>query len=186
MTPPQIQHLTFGFKEHTADMLWLRAVQDFDYCENEIAKQTCQASGWLYHMLDTITDLAPHFRMPYATGGLALTVLVNDFPGASKIFDKGVERFPRDWPLLSRAAYHALYEEKDKPKAARLLKMAGEAGGPPWYFALATRLSNESGDIHFGEILLKQLESEPNTDPFLLKTLRERVQKAQNGATSPR
>lgn len=177
LAPPQVQHLTFGHREQVADSLWLRAVQDFDYCEQEIAKQTCRSTGWLFRMLDLVTDLAPDFRMPYATGGLALTVLVNDFQGASRIFDKGVARFPKDWPLLSRAAYHALYEEKDKAKAARLLEQAGKAGGPPWYYLLAARLSSDEGNVAFVESLIAGLEAEAAPDPLLLKTLKARLEK---------
>lgn len=179
LAPPHVQHFTFGHREQVADSLWLRSVQDFDYCEQEVAKQTCRSTGWLFRMLDLITDLAPDFRMPYATGGLALTVLVNDFSGASRIFDKAVVRFPKDWPILSRAAYHALYEEKNKEKAARLLEQAAKAGGPSWYYMLAARLSSEEGDLAFLENLIAQLESESSPDPLLIKGLKDRLEKAR-------
>ncbi|HRO67560.1 MAG TPA: hypothetical protein PL182_08355 [Pseudobdellovibrionaceae bacterium] len=179
LPPPQITRFVFGMGDQVADFLWLRALQDFDYCEKEIAKQACISSGWLFRMLDLITDLAPQFRMPYATGGLALTVLVNDFKGASALFEKAVVAFPEDWPILSRAAYHVLYEEKDKMKAAQLLKRAAEQGAPPWYYMLANRLSLEEGDYEFSKALILQLENESNPDPLLLQSLRKRVDEAR-------
>lgn len=181
LSPPAIQHFTFGMREQTADFLWLRAVQDFDYCENEIAKQVCQSTGWLFRMIDLITDLSPKFRMPYATGGMALTVLVNDFEGASRIFDKAVSAFPKDWAILSRAAYHVMYEEKNKQKAVGLLKRAADQGAPPWYYFLANRLATEDGNLLFTEKLIQQLESEPSPDPLLLKNLKARLEKARKG-----
>lgn len=177
--PPQTQHFAFGMKEQTADSFWLRAIQDFDYCEKSLAKNVCKANGWVFRMLELITDLAPKFRMPYATGGLTLSVIVNDQPGASVIFDKGVAAFPNDWPILSRAAYHALYEEKNKTKAAELMERAAKAGAPPWYYMLAAKLAKEGGDAEFGVSLLKQLEDDPASDPRLLEALRKRVQEAQ-------
>lgn len=185
LTPPEIRHLTFGTQEQTADLLWLRAVQDFDYCENEVAKQVCQSTGWLFRMLDLITDLSPQFRMPYAVGGLALTVLVNDFEGASRIFDKAVQRFPKDDAILARAAYHALYEEKDKAKASRLLRQAAEAGAPPWYYLLANRVATEQGDLDFTRAMIAQLEAEPQEDSVLISTLKKRLQQAEAGEALP-
>jgi hypothetical protein len=102
-------------------------------------------------------------------------VIVNDFAGASRIFDKAVKAFPNDWPILSRAAYHAIYEEKDKEKAAKLLLRSAELGGPPWQYLLASRLSLESGEREFTEAMIHQLESEPRPDPVLIKTLKDRL-----------
>lgn len=179
LIPPQTQHFSFGMKEQMADTLWVRALQDFGYCEQPLAKQVCRANSWVFRMLDLITDLAPKFRMPYATGGLTLSIVVNDQSGASVIFDKGVAAFPSDWPILSRAAYHALYEEKNKTKAAGLMERAAKAGAPPWYYLLAARLAKDEGDVNFGVSLLEELQKDPQADPQLLEALRKRVQEAQ-------
>lgn len=175
LTPPQIQHFIFGLGEQTADGLWVRAIQDFDYCEQEVAHQTCRGEGWLYRMLDLITDLAPSFRIPYATGPLALTVIVNDYQGASKLFDKAAKAFPNDWSILYRAAYHALYEEHDKVKAAGLLEQSLKAGGPHWLAALATRLYTDGGEAALGEALLHEVESQPGTDPRFVQRLKDHL-----------
>lgn len=181
LSPPQIQRFTFGTQEQVADALWMRALQDFDYCEKEVSTKVCRQDGWLYRMLDLATDLSPRFRMAYSAGGLALTVLVNDFAGASKIFEKGLKEFPNDLTLLERAAYHALYEEKDDRKAAGLLERAAKAGAPPWYYLLATKLYGHEGRTELAENLLRDLENAPNPDPVLVKTLRERVEALKSG-----
>lgn len=177
LTPPQIQHFTFGTREQAADSLWIRAIQDFDYCEKEVAKQTCVSTGWLYRMLDLVTELSPKLRAAYTMGATSLTIIVNDFAGASKLFDKGVREFPNDWVLLGRAAYHALYEEKNNEKAAALLQRAARNGAPPWYYLLATRLYGKEGRAELAENLLRQFESDPNPDPVLVRSLKERIGK---------
>lgn len=185
MVPLQMRHVTFGLKEQVADFLWLRAVQDFDYCEKSLAPQSCVGEGWLFRMLDLIGELSPSFRMPMAAGPIALTVVVNDIKGASRLFDRAVRNFPNDWPILSRAAYHALYEENDKEKAAGLMRRAAQNGAPAWYYLLATRLYTEAGRLAVAEALFAQLAQDPNPDKVLLETLAKRLKAHKESATPP-
>lgn len=171
--PPHMEYFSFGFHEVVADSLWIRAIQDFDYCENEVAKNICRGNSWLYHMLDTVTTLSPHFRMPFATGGVALSVIITDVEGASKIFDKAVMAFPKDWPILYRAAYHALLEEKDKEKAARLLVMSAQAGGGEWFYSLAQRLYLDEGQRELAMRLYEDLRAQ-GFDDSLLERMKSR------------
>ena len=137
--PKEIVRFAFGYNEPMADIFWIRAIQDFDYCDQKIDKTNCRGNSWLYKIIDVTTELSPQFRVPHSMGAIALSVIISDIPGASKIFDKATVRFPKDWTILGRAAYHAMYEEDDRSKAARLLKQAAENGGPYWYYALAGR-----------------------------------------------
>lgn len=166
--PKTLVHFHFGFNEVMADAFWLRAVQDFDYCENQLAQNLCQGQGWLYQILDVTSDLSPKFRMPLAAGSLALSIVISDIEGASKLFNKAVERFPKDWPILYRAAYHALYEEKNNEKAAKLLIRAGQNGAPPWTFSLAAKLYTEAGQRELAEKILQDGEGLP-------EEIRERI-----------
>ncbi|WII71410.1 hypothetical protein QJS83_13150 [Bdellovibrio sp. 22V] len=172
--PPMLERFSFGFSEIVADSLWIRTLQDFDYCDQEVAKKVCRNNSWLYQMLDAITNLSPHFRIPYAAGALALTVLITDVDGATKIFDKGVKAFPKDWPILYRAAYHYLYEVKDKKRAAELLIQAGQNGAPQWVFTLAGRLYSDSGHLELAESLLQEMIA-TNQDPVLIKRLQDKI-----------
>ncbi|UYL09537.1 tetratricopeptide repeat protein [Bdellovibrio sp. SKB1291214] len=173
--PPMFEHFTFGFNEVMADSLWIRLLQDLDYCEQSIAENTCKNDSWLYHMVDTVTNLSPDFRIAYAVGGLALTVLITDIDGATKIFDKSVKAFPKDWPILYRAAYHYLYEVKDNKRAAELLLMAADNGAPPWTRTLAGRLYTDSGNVDLAEKLLQDMKSS-NQDPHLIKRLEQKIE----------
>lgn len=172
--PPLLERFTFGFNETVADSLWIRVVQDLDYCEQTVALNTCKNNSWLYQMIDTITNLSPKFRAPYAVGGLALTVLITDVDGATKIFDKSVKAFPEDWPILFRAAYHYLYEVKNNRHAAYLLLQAADHGAPTWTRTLAGRLYVDSGDLELAQQLLEDMRK-TNQDKVLIERLERKI-----------
>lgn len=174
--PKNLVYLHFGFNEVMADSFWLRAVQDFDYCEQQLAANLCKGQGWLYRTLDLTSDLSPKFRAPLASGPLALSIIISDIDGATKLFDKATVRFPNDWPILYRAAYHALYEEKNNEKAASLLIRAAKNGAPPWTYSLATRLYTEAGQQELAERILQDGESIP---PEIKERIRKRLQLKQ-------
>lgn len=180
--PPGVQHFTFGFSEVTADFLWIRSIQDFDYCDQQLAKNLCMGKSWLFRMLDAITELSPKFRMPYSTGAVALSVMVSDIEGAAKIFDKGVTQFPNDWPILYRSAYHYLYEVRDKKKAADLFIRAGRNGAPIWVFSLAGGLYNESNDRSAAEAVLAEM-IKMEVDPIIVKRLEEKLMNLRANST---
>lgn len=172
---PNMEKFSFGYAEVLADILWIRALQDFDYCESTGNNNKCRGNSWLYQMLDAITNLSTDFRIPYATGGLALSVLVGDTPGATKFFDKGVTSFPHDWPILYRAAYHYLYEVNDKKKAAELLIQAGKNGAPQWVFTLAGRLYSDSGNLDLAEAMLIEMRKSKQ-DAILIERLQKKIE----------
>lgn len=171
----EIVNYTFGHQHVIADLLWVRLIQDFDYCEKKINEMDCVGKSWLFRMLDIATELDPKFGIAYRAGATALTVIISDYAGASIIFDKGVERMPTDWQLAYRAAYHAIYEEKNKPKAAALLKQAGQYGAPVWVFSLAGRLWAESGEVELAEALLKEMIL-TEKDPNIIKRLQDKLE----------
>lgn len=175
LAPPlDIQYFTFGHRDLLADTFWLRSIQDFDYCENKLKEHLCRGQGWLYQMLDVITNLSPTFRMAYSAGSMALTVIISDIEGASKFFDKAVRQFPDDWILLYKAAYHAIYEEKNPAKAADLVERAAKHGAPEWVYALAGRLYSQSGRAELAEGLARQLEA-TGGDPAVIAEIRKRA-----------
>ncbi len=176
--PLIIEKFSFGYKDLLADIFWLRTIQDFDYCEERTVTLHCKEQGWLSQMLNLITDLAPKYRIVYATGGLALSVLISDVEGARLFYEKAAKAFPYDWPILYRAAYHNLYEVKNKDRAAEFLVQAGKAGAPPWVFSLAAKLYTEEGKIQLGETLLKDLESQ-SVDPAVIEKMRTRINEAK-------
>lgn len=178
--PQQLKHFAFGYHEVLADTLWLRVVQDFDTCghlntegaadpliEDVVNREHKQRVGrcensWVFHMIDAITELAPSFRIPYATGGTILSVAVDDIAGATQIWSKAVGRFPADWRILYNASYHYLYEVGDRTEAARLLVESSKNGGPYWLDLLASRLYSKTGKAALGKaVMMEFLEKNP-------------------------
>jgi tetratricopeptide (TPR) repeat protein len=177
--PPLIEHYSFGMRPQVADFIWVRTIQDFDYCEKYLVKRTCVGNSWLYHMLEAIVNLDPNYNVAYSAGGLALTILISDYEGASKIFDRGVEVFPNDWQLLFRAGYHALYEENNFVKAADLYRRAGENGGPEYCIPLSKRLGTKEGQIEVGERLVAQL-IQREEEEGIINRLKEKIEGIRN------
>ncbi|MFZ4403904.1 MAG: hypothetical protein ACOYOK_07360 [Pseudobdellovibrionaceae bacterium] len=179
ISPPQgLQHMLFGYGETTTDLLWIRAIQDFDFCDKPVNKQTCTGNSWLFRMLDVITDISPQFRIPYAAGGLALSVIITDVSGATRIFEKGVAALPQDWTISYRGAYHYLYEEKNKKRAAELLIQSAKTGGPTWLYALAGRLYSDSGELDLAKALLQEM-IDNKQDENLIQRLRNKIASMQ-------
>jgi hypothetical protein len=183
--PEHMELFTFGFADSMADSLWLRWIQDSDSCvtyksalpANPIPAQEGEFSNprhkfcdnsWAFKMLDSITRLAPQFKMPYQAGAITLSVLVEDYEGAKVIFDRGVEAFPQDWQLLYRAAYHYLFDRHDLTHSAELMVRAEKAGAPSWLSLLAARLYSKAGraemGIHTLEEFRKSLTSQKDID----------------------
>ncbi|MBK9039695.1 MAG: hypothetical protein IPL83_11120 [Bdellovibrionales bacterium] len=179
LPPENIEHFTFGYGDSIADSLWIRSIQDMEFCgatavtaqvsqfdEPKSSVQTdptgtpkspaqCK-KGWAFHMLNEITDLSPKFEIVYTMGATGLSILVDDREGAEIIFDKGVVAFPRVWQISYTAAYHALFETGNLEKGARLLKQAGDSGAPGWVYFLATHVYSQAGLAELGKAVVEE------------------------------
>ena len=159
--PAAIKHFSFGFSDLYADILWLRLIQDIDYCGPEAGipvydgktKYKCE-KGWSYKMADAITELAPKFAKPYKVAGSIMSVIMNDKEGAKKIYDKGMRRHPNDWRLHFNAGYHYLFELEDEKKAAQILKKAADSGGPQWLYSLVASQYKKEGKYFLARKIL--------------------------------
>jgi hypothetical protein len=175
VAPPRgLEHFHFGFRYAMADTFWVRAIQDFDFCEQSLGQHLCKGKGWLFQTLDVVTTLDPQFRMAYSAGGMALSVIISDIEGASLLFDRAVEHFPQDELLLLKAAYHALYEEKNPGKAAGLMERAAKNGAPEWTYTLAGRLYTEAGQRELAERVLAEMK-DVGVDPAFQERLRQKL-----------
>jgi tetratricopeptide (TPR) repeat protein len=174
--PPHLEYFSFGFQMVVADSLWIRAIQDFDYCETPVGKNLCKGNSWLFQMLDAITNLSPDFLEPYREGAIALSVLVSDIEGASKLFDKGVPLHSNNFNFLYRAAYHAMYEEKNSAKAGELFMKAARVKGKDgdWLYSLATRLLTDGGKREMALRLYEEMK-DSGLDEGFLSRMREKL-----------
>lgn len=157
-----------------ADSLWVRAIQDFDYCEKLRNERDCRNKSWLFTILNAVTELSPDFLIGHRYGALALSVIVSDIEGASLIYDKAVERFPKSWSIPYNAGVHSLIEEKNPKKAAVYLELAAKRGAPPWLYSLSAKLYSETGQKE-AALKLYQQSVEDGVPPEILKKMRERL-----------
>ncbi|RYZ82699.1 MAG: hypothetical protein EOP06_21245, partial [Proteobacteria bacterium] len=193
--PSMMKYFALGYNEVLADSFWIRVIQDFDTCGRSQSQSTpnipaetvvatavlkqrvgrCEMS-WVYKMIDAITELAPQFRSPYSDGGVILSIAVDDVEGASRIYDKAVSKYPTDYPILYKAAYHFLYEVGDRPKAAGLLLDAAKYGAPKWVEILAARLYSKAGQAQLGlQVLNDFVAANPDKadDPHVKQRMAE-------------
>lgn len=179
--PPskKMTDFTFGYNDFLSSLMWVRVVQDFHICdqnkiksqypapvpgmdpvkdvlERKLPQSTCD-EGWVYQMLDVISDLSPDFKAVYTDGAVMLSVLVDDRMGAKHIFDKGILYYPEDWDLLYRAAYHELFEMQNAESASILLKRSGERGAPEWVYSLSAKLLTRLGQAAFAKTILESV-----------------------------
>jgi hypothetical protein len=197
MPPKDLKYFTLGYHDALADSLWIRVIQDFDLCENSthhnfdptpgpVVNDGVCRFGWVYHMIDTVTELSPQFHMPYTSGALMLTTVVNDNDGAEKIFEKGLARFPHDWSLQYYAAYFFIDSKPDVRRAAHLLAEAGKNGAPQWVISLAAGLYTNAGQAALAKKVLEEtLEASHDArwEPRLrdrLKLVEKQLVEAQN------
>lgn len=172
--PVGIKSVTLGYNELLADTLWIRVIQDIDYCESEntvksynpgikadealtvtLRPSRCDR-GWVFQYLDLITDLAPKFRSVYFNGATNLAVAVDDREGARLLVEKGLKQFPKEWRLAYLGSYIYLFEFQKPERAADLLLQASQNGGPSWLPVLASRLYSSAGRKALGRSVLEE------------------------------
>lgn len=180
--PPSMKYFTWGYNDLTSSLLWIRLVQNIDTCEegkysgsdyvapqqNKDGVVTIKAvverklkpskchKGWVYSMLDVITEITPRFKIAYEHGAQFLSIIVDDREGARLIFEKGLKLYPNDWRLNFNAAYLFLWELQDSARAGELLRVAINNGGPPTVSTLAATIYKEEGRLQMAEITLRE------------------------------
>lgn len=184
--PPQsIKHFSFGFAEVYGDILWLRLIQDMDFCSSAKGKPVykgnskyqCQ-EGWSYKMTDALTELTPRFFSPYLTASSVMSVIMGDKMGAKKIYDKGVKRFPKRWNLLFHAGYHYLWELKDEKRGTELLLQSARNGGPKWLYSLAAKKYKKTGKLLLAREILQEF-MEKDTKGEYQKIIKEKLKEIE-------
>ena len=177
--PLAVQYFAAGFRKQLASSLWLRSMGDLDYCEKLINARDCVGKSWLFSIFDLATELDPPFEAVfYQVGGLALTVIISDYAGASIIFDKGVKQHPDYWQLTYAAAYHAHFEEKNFPKAAELYALAAKHGAPTWVSTLAGRMAVDGGDERLADEILRSMVDMKIEEKYV-ERLRKKIEDAR-------
>ncbi len=131
-----------GYRQITADVLWLRAIQNFGG-----RTQTKQGYRAAYHAVDVLTDLDPHFAYAYQVAGTILGVWAGLLDESVAILSKGISRNPTVWQLPFYLGYDYYYELHDPVTAAEYFRAASTLPGAPSYLPkLAARMTTEAGN----------------------------------------
>ena len=162
-TPPrEVKYFALGFQELYADILWMRLLQNIDFCNSlkglpvydGARKYSCE-EGWSYKMTDAITELSPRFLAPYKIAASIMSVIMKDKIGAKKIYDKALKNFPNNWRIHFSAAYHYLIEMELDEEAIPILIKTADLGGPFWLYALAAKSYKKLGRLMMAQEILK-------------------------------
>ncbi len=197
--PENIKYFTFGYNDAFASLLWIRALQNLDYCEGGKYQESDYVApdveeknklkavitrkmkparchkGWVYSMLDTLTEIQPHFKIAYETGATFLSVGVDDREGARLLFEKGLKIYPTSWRIAYDAGYHYLWEMQNPERSAELLLQALRHGGPPFLASLSAGLYTENGQVEYAKVILLEQLQNKDLPEEVEKRIRERL-----------
>ncbi len=160
---PKGQYLrvaVLGYREVTADLIWIRAVQHLG-----TRYQTKEGYAWAYHAVDVVTDLDPKFVHVYYSAGTVLGVWAGLVEESIALLTKGMRHNPEDWRLPFVVGYDYFYELCDPAMAGKYFRIASEIPGSPKYLPkLAARMTIEAGDpeaaLEFLQRLYVQVQDE--------------------------
>lgn len=186
-----IKYFSFGFPDLLADILWMRLLQNIDFCSSKKGlpvydgtKRYHCVEGWSYKMTHAITELSPRFSSPYKLAGPILSVIQGDKIGAKKIFDKAIKVFPEDWRLHFSASYHYLVELEKEEEAIPLMIKTADLGGPSWLYVLATKTYLKQGKWLLAKELIGELMKKETLSEQQKETLKNRLKKIQQEMSS--
>lgn len=156
-----------GYHQLGADILWLRMLQVLGKKRN-----TADDYEWIYHAIDVITTLDPHYAYPYYVGGVVLTNLANRVDLSNRLLERGHRENPGEWNLPFLLGYNHYFVLGDAAKGAEYIGRAARTSGAPSFLpGLATRMYAEAGNP---DVALQFLEALWKENPDLV--VRERLE----------
>lgn len=156
-----------GYHQLGADILWLRMLQVLGKKRN-----TADDYEWIYHAIDVITTLDPHYAYPYYVGGVVLTNLANRVDLSNRLLERGHRENPGEWNLPFLLGYNHYFVLGDAAKGAEYIGRAARTSGAPTFLpGLATRMYAEAGNP---DVALQFLEALWKENPDLI--LREKLE----------
>ena len=116
------QYFSLGQKRLASSLIWIATIleSDHDHYKNR------DLNSWMFLRFNTISFLEPKFYENYAFGGVYLSIVKDDLPGASIIYDKGLSIYPNDYSLLKDAGFHYYFEVGDFKKSLPIYKKLTE------------------------------------------------------------
>lgn len=109
-------YVNLGLKRLISSTLWVSTIleSDVEHYKNK------DLNSWMFLRFNSISELEPLFYENYAFGGTYLSIIKDDIPGASIIYNKGLAVYPDDYSLLRDAAFHFHFEANDYERSYQI------------------------------------------------------------------
>lgn len=162
-----------GEKRMASSLLWIATILESD--QEHYKKK--DLNSWMFLRFNTISILDPLFYENYSFGGIYLSIIKDDLPGASILYDKGLSFYPDDYTLLKDAGFHYYFEVGDFEKALPLYKkLQTHPKNSPVALSILARLLASHGDLPTAYWALEsKYEQLKNKDSFIAKKIREHL-----------
>lgn len=170
---PQGEYLKpalLGYHHLGADIFWLKLIQVIGKKRNSQDEYE-----WIYHALDVITTLDPHYAYAYYAGGVILGDLANRPDLANRLLVRGYAANPTVWNIPFLLGYNHYFLLGDPIHGAEyIMKAAVLPNRPTFLPGLATRLAAEAGQPETALVFLEARLRETN-DPEMREFFANRM-----------
>ena len=160
----RLKGFALGFEGLIADWYWMQSLQ---YIGDKVLKSKEDVNledlrslnpRLLYPMLDTATDLDPHFLAVYSYGAVVLPAINPE--QAIKIAEKGIANNPHEWRLYQHLGY-IYWRLQNYEKAAEVYAEGAKiAGAPSFMKMMAAQMKNEGGSRETARAIYEQMFKE--------------------------
>ncbi len=167
-----LEHISLGYKELAADIVWLQAVQYYGGY-----RHSYHGVGYLRGLIELVTDLDPHFSFPYTFGAIVVGQDMGDADGAVAILRKAMANDPTNWQYPFDAGFVLYVLGEDPARAAHYFHLAAKLpGASPMAHRFAAWVYSQSGHAE-NSIRMWQEVLESNPEPMMREMAERYVDK---------
>lgn len=159
------EYFHMGQKRLISSAMWIATIIESDIDHYKMKDM----NSWMFLRFKTISDLEPRFYENYQYGSVYLSIVKDDLPGASYIYERGLKEYPDDYFLLKNAAFHYEFEVGDQKSSYEIYsKLKVHPKIDLVTLGIAARLETQFGDKKAAfELLREQYEKIPDKSSFL-------------------
>lgn len=133
-----------GQKRLISSVLWIATILESD----QDHYKSRNLNSWMFLRFQTISLLEPKFYETYNFGGLYLSIIKDDLEGATFLYNKGLNFYPKDFNLLKNASFHFYFEVQDYDQAYKILSRLKELPNVnPVLLNSLARIESQNGNL---------------------------------------
>ncbi|MCX5754221.1 MAG: hypothetical protein NTW97_11385 [Candidatus Krumholzibacteria bacterium] len=174
-----IEQASLGYRDLSADVLWLRMVQyygGYRMGENDIAL--------FARLVDVITELDPQFVYAYVFGALIIAQDLGEFKQGIGFLEKGIRNNPEDWRLPFELGFLNYVYARDYPKALFYFEKAARLpGAAPQAARFAAFVAAKAGYVETSIAMWEEIAR--TSDNTYIRELAERYIAKLRAGTFP-